>query len=141
MPAPRHRNGPRAARPGLLLGLIAVALSSNPAAAGGQQVYSPTDLTEMPRLASPKDAGQLVLRSYPSALRDAGIEGKVHLTFIIDPDGKVEPESVEVMSAPVAALGEAASRVAPDLRFEPGKIDGRAVRTRVIFPIAYTRGE
>ena len=80
---------------------------------------------------------RLIARSYPDELRRAGTSGTVQLQFVIGSNGKVEPSSVEVVSAPAPALGAAAKTVVEKLEFVPGKRDGGAVRSRAQLPISY----
>ncbi|HEY8483757.1 MAG TPA: energy transducer TonB [Longimicrobiales bacterium] len=103
-------------------------------------VYSPSELTKLPKIASPARVKSLVESSYPAALREKGVGGKVQLQFVIGPDGKVEPGTVEVVSATVPELVEPAKEVAKKLEFTPGEVGGKPVRTRVVLPIVYTAG-
>ena len=100
-------------------------------------VYGPEDLSSMPKLVSAAATARLVARSFPSELRNAGTGGTVQLELVVGANGKVEPSSVEVVSASVPALGAAARAVAEKMEFVPGKKDGTAVRSRVQLPIAY----
>ena len=101
------------------------------------EVYGPEDLSSAPKLVSAAATARLVARSYPEDLRRAGTGGTVQLQFVIGANGKVEPSSVEVVSAPAPALGAAAKAVIEKLEFVPGKKDGGAVRSRVQLPISY----
>ena len=98
---------------------------------GAEQVSNP------PKLVSPAATARLVARSYPEDLRRANAGGTVQLQFVIGPNGKVETGSIEVLSTPAPALGQAAKAVAEKMEFVPGKKDGAAVRTRVQLPITY----
>lgn len=100
-------------------------------------VYTPADLSESPALAAPSEAARLIQDSYPAKLRDAGIEGSVQMSLVVGTDGSVEPGSVQVLSSTVEALSAAASQVAAKIRFKPGKVEGKAVRVRVVLPLVY----
>lgn len=100
-------------------------------------VFGPGELTTPPRLASPTRTARLVSRSYPEALRRTGTGGTVRLTFVIGPNGRAEPGTIEVVEAPFAALGDAAKAVAENIEFTPGKHEGQPVRSRVELPIVY----
>jgi TonB family protein len=118
-----------------VLGIFALLLM--PGSASAQDFYMPDQLTEQPGIKSASQAQKAILRSYPRALRDASIGGKVQLRFIVGEDGKVDPASVEVMAASVKALGEAASKAVQRIKFVPGKKDGSSVRSMVVMPIVY----
>lgn len=106
-------------------------------AAAQDKIYAAEELTTRPKVASMARTAQLVQRSYPMKLKSAGIDGTVHIQFVIGADGKVESETIEVLVASVPALGDAAKQVAAKLEFQPGKVDEEAVRTRVMLPIVY----
>jgi protein TonB len=61
----------------------------------------------------------------------------VELQFVVDAKGKVDPASVEVVDATQTALGDAAKKVAAKLAFQPGKVNGNPVKTKVVLPIIY----
>lgn len=100
------------------------------------EVHDMSELESLPKVASAA-ASRLIARSYPDALKRAGISGSVQLEFVVSPQGKVEAGSVQVVAASVPALGEAAKSVADKLEFTPGTIKGEAVRARVVLPLVY----
>ena len=116
---------------------LALALVSVPSVASAQ-VYTPDQLSEMPQIDSPRDAMQAIQESYPSRLRDMGIEGRVQVRFVVTSDGSVDPSSVEIVSSEHDGLGEAAKSAVTRIRFKPGRKDGSAVSSLVVIPIAYT---
>ena len=69
---------------------------------------------------------------YPDVLRQAGVEGDVHVQFVVDTLGRVEPGSVRVIDAThdqfAAAVRTALSSRA---RFKPAEAGGRKVRQLV----------
>lgn len=121
---------------GAVVALAIAALLPTIAHAQGE-VYGAEDLSAAPKLVSPAATARLVARSYPDDMRRAGTGGTVQLQFVVGSNGKVEPNSVEVVSAPVASLGSAAKAVVEKIEFVPGKKDGGAVRARVQLPITY----
>lgn len=136
MQRPRMRHEGR----GLLFGLVVAAsvFMAAPAIAGAQdKVYTAEELTTKPKVESMTRTAQLVQRSYPEKLKAAGVDGTVQVQFVIGTDGKVDPNSIEVIAATVPALGEAAKEVAAKLEFQPGKVNDSPVRTRVLLPIVY----
>lgn len=114
--------------------LVALALMPG---AGSAQVFQLHELSQQPSIKSGQQAQRVILKSYPRALRDNGIGGKVQIRFVVDANGKVDPESVEVVATTVAALGEAAVKAVQDLDFNPGKKDGNPVAALVVMPITY----
>jgi len=69
---------------------------------------------------------------YPDMLRQAGVEGDVHVQFVVDTLGRVEPGSVRVLDAThdqfAAAVRTALSSRA---RFKPAEAGGHRVRQLV----------
>jgi protein TonB len=101
------------------------------------KVYPIADLTDKPRFQSTSRAAELIQQSYPADLKSRGVGGMVELVFVVDAKGKVDPASVEVVDATQTALGEAARKVVAKLDFQPGKVNGAAVKTKVVLPIIY----
>jgi protein TonB len=88
-------------------------------------------------LSNVQEAIRLVQRSYPEALRTRGVNGTVELEIIIGANGKVQVGSVTVVDASVAAFGDAAKSVAEKLEFVPAKVNGKAVKSKVVLPLVY----
>ncbi|MBL0890728.1 MAG: energy transducer TonB [Gemmatimonadaceae bacterium] len=107
------------------------------AAAQDDKVYPMSELTNPPKLSSTTLAARLIQESYPADLKSRGVGGMVELQFVVDSKGKVEPASVQVVDATQTALGEAAKKVVSKLEFNPGKLNGSAVKTKVVLPIIY----
>jgi TonB family protein len=80
-------------------------------------------------------ATSAINRSYPEGLRAVG--GRVQLRFVVQPNGKVDPKTIEVIAASAKQLGEAASRAVQQIDFQPAQVNGIPVNTMVIFPITY----
>ncbi len=116
--------------------LLAGPLAST-AAAQDDKVYPMSELTNPPKLSSATLAARLIQESYPADLKSRGVGGMVELQFVVDSKGKVEPASVQVVDATQTALGEAAKKVVSKLEFNPGKLNGSAVKTKVVLPIIY----
>jgi len=68
---------------------------------------------------------------YTQAAMEAGIEGDVHLTGVVRPDGAVD--RIDIVDSLDAELGldESAVEAAGQWRFEPGTVDGEPVAVRV----------
>jgi protein TonB len=123
---------------GLALGVLVLAAA--PASSAAQDLYLPSQLTQAPKVASMEETARLISGSYPEHLRTQGIGGTVQLQFIVGPDGKVEPSSIEILSSTVTELGEAAKKVVEKLEFSPPKVKNDAVRVTVKLPIVYRPG-
>ncbi|HEX7242963.1 MAG TPA: TonB family protein [Longimicrobiaceae bacterium] len=134
MPVPRTARSPRT-----LFASLALAAALGAAAPAGlaaqDKVYEPAELTTAPKVKSATAAAAAVESSFPTQLRSIG--GRVQLQFVVDPSGRVDPGSVEVVVASATALGEAAKKAVQRIAFTPGMVDGRAVPARVRFPIVY----
>jgi protein TonB len=91
-----------------------------------------------PRVSNEDEIKRLLRRLYPSILRDAGITGRVLLRFVVDTGGRVEPSSVQILSASHQAFGAASALAAERFRFSPARIGGRTVRVLVSVPIVWT---
>jgi TonB family protein len=116
---------------------VATAAPSLVQAQAPAQIFSPAELTVMPKLASPSEVARIVRESYPDQLRRAGINGTVEVEFVVGADGRVEGNSVEVIAASPPALGSAAKNAVGKFTFKPGQVKGQPVRTRVAIPLVY----
>lgn len=77
-------------------------------------------------------------RYYPPVLKQAGIEGRVLIEFIIDTLGRAERQSMRVISSAHQLFDGPSREVVASCRYRPGRISGRAVRTRVQIVINFT---
>lgn len=66
---------------------------------------------------------------YPSSLRNAGIQGIVHLAYIVGTDGR--PQQVQVLAANHPDFGPPAKEAVEQWRFRPGTKDGVPVAVAV----------
>lgn len=98
---------------------------------GTTQVLTESEVDDAPSLLS---AGPL---RYPQVLREAGITGSVTLAFIIDTEGRVEEQGVEVLAATHPGFVAAATETIRASRFHPAKSHGATVRVRVRQTIAF----
>jgi len=74
---------------------------------------------------------------YPKFAREAQLEGKVYIGFVVEPDGRLTNFSVVRSVAPI--LDEEAMRVVKMMpKWNPGKQRGRAVRVQFQVPITFT---
>jgi TonB family protein len=77
---------------------------------------------------------------YPPVLRQAGIEGRVLLEFVIDSAGHVEPGSLRVLERSRPGFDAAAEETILHSLFRPARVRGRAVRQRTWQAIAFRIG-
>lgn len=98
---------------------------------GATQVFNESEVDDVPSLLA---AGPL---RYPQVLREAGITGSVTLAFIIDTEGRVEGQGVEVLAATHPGFVAAATETIRASRFHPAKSHGLAVRARVRQTISF----
>lgn len=93
-----------------------------------------TIVEDMPELKGGMDAIYEHLK-YPEIARQAGIEGRVVVRFIINEEGQViNPEVVRGIGG---GCDEAAVRAVQQVEFTPGRQRGRAVRVRYSLPIVF----
>lgn len=124
-----------------LVTVAVAALSAlTPAAAYAQdaaRTYSLAEVETKPSLSSVAAFQRTVSDGYPEDLKRRRMGGIAEVAFIVDATGKVVPSSVEVVDATQPAFGEAAKKALLQTGFNPGKVSGSAVRTKVSLPIIY----
>src|SRR6266850_4867548 len=74
---------------------------------------------------------------YPTALRHAGLQGRVTVQAVIDTLGHAEPASVKVVARPNTAFDESARAYVLHAMFRPARVKGRAVRVLITVPVNY----
>ena len=73
---------------------------------------------------------------YPQSARDSGIQGRVFVNFVIEPDGSVS--NVKVMRTLGGGCDEEAIRVVKAMpKWKPGVQRGKAVRVSYILPVNF----
>ena len=76
---------------------------------------------------------------YPPMAKDAGITGRVFITFVIDQKGKVSDVAVLKGVAGGKALDKEATRVVEALpTFTPGEQRGKKAKVRYNIPVNFT---
>ncbi len=73
--------------------------------------------------------------TYPEEALEAGIQGRVILTFVVEPDGSTS--QIEVQQALHTSCDSAAVRAVRETRFIPGYQSGQPVRVRMHLPIRF----
>jgi len=90
------------------------------------RLRAPVPVYEVTKMPLPK--GECSGR-YTDEAREAGLEGLVILSFVVDERGRVR--DIKVLQGLGAGLTEAAKRAVQTCAFSPGERDGKAVPTRV----------
>jgi TonB family protein len=95
-------------------------------------VYGEADVDKRPeRMSGP-------LPRYPAMLRQAGIEGRVMIEFMITSEGTVDSSSVNVVESTNRAFEGPAKEVIRGSLYSPGEVDGEPVTTMVTQQIGFT---
>jgi len=92
----------------------------------GKGLMAPVPVYEVTKMPLPK--GECSGR-YTDEAREAGLEGLVVLSFVVDEHGRVR--DIKVLQGLGAGLTEAAKRAVQACAFSPGERDGKPVPTRV----------
>lgn len=103
------------------------ALASAPGAMSGD--------TTLPILANVQQLSRAIDAQYPPLLRGAGIGGMATVRMRVAENG--QPEDITVVSADRAELGQAALRAMASARFQPARVEGRAVPYRLTLPVTF----
>lgn len=80
------------------------------------------------------------LPDYPAEQRAQGIRGVVRAQFIVTVDGRVRPETFQVLASSDEAFTEAVRDILPDLRYQPAEVMGKKVEqlTEQTFTFGFT---
>lgn len=104
---------------------------------GAERAFEFTPRDVEPSLRNTRDVQRHLERSYPPAVRDAGMGGIVTLWLYIDAAGNVLETRIQESSG-IAALDEAARAVASEMQFRPAQYRGRPVPVWVAQRIEFT---
>ena len=66
-----------------------------------------------------------------------GLEGTVRLRFVVDTSGRAMPETLEVIASSHPLFIASAKKTVTESRFEPGRVNGKAVKVMVEQVITY----
>lgn len=94
-----------------------------------------------PRLRNLAEVQELFGRLYPSRLLARGIGGEVHLRFVIDANGRVDPFSIKVLYVTQREFGLVVLRMLGRLRFSPARHQGRDVPIVIEMPVSFRPGD
>ena len=87
---------------------------------------------------APRLLGRALEPRYPASLRDAGVQGRVVVQFVVDTLGRAELGELQVIETPHAQFVDAVRAALAHYRFSVGEAGGRRVRTRVQIPFDFT---
>jgi TonB family protein len=93
-----------------------------------QPLSAPVPAYEVTKMPLPK-GGSCPAGPYTDEAREAGLEGVVILTFVVDENGRVR--DIKVLQGLGMGLSEAAKRAVAACPFTPGERNGQPVPTRV----------
>jgi TonB family protein len=75
---------------------------------------------------------------FPDEMRGRGYDRvEVLVELVVDTLGRIDRNSIRVVSTPSSAFTDAAIRAVREGRFRPGKLDGRAVKVRMQLSVAF----
>ena len=113
-------------------------LSRNPfRTADGWLDDDPYPVGWWPRLKNLSEFYHTLVRSYPPALRDAGVSGSVLLRFRVLEDGRVEAQTARVIRSTHPDFTPAALSVLQAMRFRPAVRNGRVTSVWATQPIEF----
>ena len=87
---------------------------------------------------APRLLGRALEPSYPASLRQAGVQGRVVVQFVVDTLGRAELADLQVVATPHPLFVEAVRSALARYHFSVGEAAGRKVRTRVQLPFEFT---
>ena len=100
--------------------------------------YELSAVEELPRLQNASEFQRNLGRNYPPLLRDAGVTGTVQVRFRLLEDGRVDGESISIVSSTHEQFNDPTIRAVRLLRFRPARVNGRPVKVWVEQPIQWT---
>jgi TonB family protein len=115
--------------------LAAAPAAAQPATPAADRVYELNEVEVLPRPQNGAEFTAALRQSYPQSLREAGVGGTVHVSFVLRPDG--QPDDVRVLSTPDSAFNAPTTQAVTLLRFTPAQVQGRPVAVRVEQPITW----
>jgi protein TonB len=75
---------------------------------------------------------------YPDILRQAGVEGDVLVTFVVDTSGRADPSTFKVIRATHELFANAVKQALPAMRFTAAEVAGKKVKQLVQQPFSFT---
>ena len=78
--------------------------------------------------------------AYPESLRAAGVPGRVVAEFVVDGQGRVDPETIGIVSSTHPLFTTAVAEALVGARFTPAYREGHVVRQVVHLPVVFEPG-
>lgn len=100
-------------------------------------VYAVSEVDPQPKARGGMQAIQQRI-DYPDALKGTGIEGRVHVQFVVSPEGR--PTNIEVVKRAHPDLDREARRVIMASSFKPGRLNGAPEPVRMTLPLTFRVG-
>ena len=127
---------------------IAASIAQGPEALktdGQEVVYNVADLKPetMPKFQGSDDLTSCVIWvsqnvKYPTEAKEQGISGRVIVQFVVDAQGRVASESVELLKGEDILFAEVARVLAESPQWEPGADQGKSVPVQFVIPVVFT---
>jgi TonB family protein len=95
------------------------------------RLFSASDVDQAARIVSIHEP------EYPDSLRASGVSGSAVIEFIVNADGKVDKESIGIVSATHVKFADAVRLAVLDATFLPAKKDGRDVAQIYQLPVTF----
>jgi periplasmic protein TonB len=130
--------GPAIAPDELVIGPTGVRTASPISMSGGALSGTASVMDERLVDRAPRLAGRAIEPLYPASLRQAGIQGRVVVQFVVDTLGRAELGELQVVETPHPQFVEPVRAALARYRFTAGEAAGRKVRTRVQMPFEFT---
>jgi protein TonB len=94
-------------------------------------VYMESIVEQRPdRLAGPNPV-------FPELLKQAGIQGRVRVQFVVDTTGRAEPNSIRIVQSPNPGFNDVVKNSVLHTLFRPGRVRGHAVRVLIELPFDF----
>jgi len=101
---------------------------------GGEERNSPTEWVGA-------DLQTRILASgkprYPESLRQAAVDGRVLIRFVVDTTGRIDMSSVAVLASTHELFTRAVREALPTFRFKPAELGGQRVRALAEMPFEF----
>ena len=75
---------------------------------------------------------------YPEMLKNAGFQGKVLASFVIDTAGRVDASTFKIISSSHESFSTAVRAQLKNMRFQPAEVGGRKVKQLVQLPFEFS---
>jgi protein TonB len=112
---------------------------------GPTQPVKPAEIVDFPDVEAAFPGGAAAMKKwiqenvqYPEISRELGDQGRVYVTFVVEPDGSIT--GVDVMRGGITPeLNREAKRLVRNMpKWAPGEVKGKPVRARCRLPITFT---